>query len=87
MWLGNKFSSTRSKKAQMTKFGPKIEGHPSVGKECPACHKAFKVGDVTTIIPLGPGDDPEKQEKARIGKFYNAVALEVHWSCATGEIS
>lgn len=66
-------------------FGPKSADHPSVGDECPACHKPFEAGDYTTLIALGPGDDSEEREKARGGRYYNAVALEVHWACATGQ--
>lgn len=66
-------------------FGPKDADHPSVGKECPACGIPFKPGDWTTLIALGPGDDPEAQERAKMGRPYNAIALEVHWSCATGK--
>ena len=69
----------------LRKFGPKEKSHPSVGKECPACHIPFKEGDYTVLIPLGPGSNPEEREKARRGKSYNSVAVEVHWSCATGE--
>jgi hypothetical protein len=68
----------------LRKFGPKTGGHPSVNKPCPACGVTFQVGDYTTIVPLGPGNDPEAQERARTGRPYNAVALEVHWACATG---
>lgn len=64
------------------KFGPKQATHPTVGKECPACHVPFKEGDYTTLISLGPGDDPEEQAKAKAEKPYNAVALEVHFDCA-----
>jgi len=64
------------------KFGPKKADHPSVDQECPACHKPFKEGDYTTLIALGPGDDPVAQEKAKAGKYYNAVAVEVHYDCA-----
>lgn len=67
------------------KFGPKTATHPSIGKECPACNKPFKEGDFTSLISLGPGNDEEAQRKAREGGFFNAVAVEVHWSCATGE--
>jgi hypothetical protein len=28
--------------------------------------------------------DSEEREKAREGRFYNAVAVEVHWACASG---
>lgn len=65
------------------RFGPRPENAP-VGP-CPACHKPFVVGDYTTLIPLGPGDDPEQQERAAEGRVYNAVAVEVHWTCATGK--
>lgn len=65
-------------------FGPKSADHPSIGRECPACHRAFQAGDYTTLIALGPGDDPDEQRKALEGRAYNAVAAEVHWSCATG---
>lgn len=64
------------------KFGPKPADHPSVGELCPACQKPFVAGDFTTLIALGPGDDPEAQERARQGRPYNAVAVEVHWKCS-----
>ena len=66
----------------MRKLGPKLADHPTVGLECPACKKPFKVGDYTTLITLGPGDDPEQQQKCRDGFHYNAVAVEVHWECS-----
>jgi hypothetical protein len=69
----------------LRKFGPKSADHPSVGRECPACHVSFAEGDRTTLIMLGPGGDPEQQEKASQGRAYTAVAVEVHWVCATGE--
>lgn len=65
------------------RFGPKpadgVHGH-----ECLACGKEFEEGDFTTLIPLGPGDDPEDQEKAQAGRWYNAVCVEIHWACAGG---
>jgi hypothetical protein len=70
----------------LRKFGPKSNDHPSIGKLCPACNIEFRSGDYTTLISLGPGNDPEAQKRAREGRFYNAVAQEVHWSCATGEV-
>ena len=69
----------------MRPFGPKIENHPSIGKPCPACFVPFKAGDYTTLIALGPGDSPEAQMRAREGRPYNAVSVEIHWACATGE--
>ncbi len=67
------------------KFGPKTADHPSVGNPCPACRDPFAAGDFTTIVALGPGSDPESRERARAGRVYNAVAVEAHWSCVTGE--
>lgn len=64
------------------KFGPKTKDHPSIGGLCPACKLPFKEGDYTTLITLGPGDSPEAQERCRLGRPYNAVAVEVHWACS-----
>jgi hypothetical protein len=66
----------------MRVFGPKSGTHPTVGKPCPACNVPFKVGDMTTLVTLGPGDDPEAQQRHREGRAYNAVAVEVHAACA-----
>lgn len=68
------------------KFGPKSADHPSVGELCPACRQPFAAGDFTTLIALGPGEDKEEREAARADRPYNAVAVEVHWACATGEV-
>jgi hypothetical protein len=62
-------------------FGPKSSDHPSIGTECRACGRPFRVGDYTTLVALGPGDDPEAQAEARRGRFYNAVAIEIHAAC------
>lgn len=66
------------------RFGPKSAESASEGRKCPACRAAFVEGDYTTLVALGPGDDPEAQELARAGRPYNAVAVEVHWACAGG---
>lgn len=71
-------------KSEVRMFGPKKADHPSVGERCPACKEKFKAGDYTTLIALGPGDSKEQQQRARGGRAYNAVAVEVHWGCATG---
>lgn len=65
-------------------YGPKGIDHPTVGVPCAACALPFAPGDYTTLIPLGPGAEPEERLKARNGAYYNAVAVEVHWACATG---
>lgn len=60
--------------------------HPSVGRLCPACHEPFVVGDMTGLVVYGPGGDPEARVKAAAGLAYTAVAAQVHWACATGEV-
>lgn len=63
-------------------FGPKPSDHPSCHQICPACGGAFEPGDYTTLIPLGPGDDEEARESHAQGRWYSAVAIEVHAACA-----
>jgi len=52
---------------------------------CSACNGHFTAGDYVTLVALGPGPDAENRAKARAGRAYNAVAVPVHWACATGE--
>lgn len=66
----------------MRKFGPKGETHPTVGKECPACHQPFAEGDFTTLVSLGPGDDEDARKRRDQGRVYDAVAVEIHWDCS-----
>jgi len=66
------------------RFGPKKADHPSVRESCPACKQPFAKGDYTALMPLGPSDNKEEQDKCRDGLAYNAVAVEVHYACATG---
>lgn len=70
---------------ELRRLGPKLAGHPSIGTSCTACQKKFVAGDYTTLVNLGPGDDAEGRQRARAGLAHNAVAVEVHWACATGE--
>jgi len=70
----------------LRKFGPKMPDHPTVGGLCPACHMAFKEGDYTCLVMLGPGDNLEARALARAGRPYTAVAVEVHWGCGTGKL-
>lgn len=67
----------------LRRFGPRSEDAPP--DTCKACDKDFKLGDYTTLISLGPGDDQVQMKKAREGHSYNAVAIQVHYHCATGE--
>lgn len=69
---------------ELRKFGPKTADHPSTGQPCPACRESLAEGQYTTLIVLGPGPDEEAQQRARDGRPYTAVAVEVHWTCATG---
>jgi len=66
------------------RFGPKPADHPSIGQPCAACRRPFVAGDHSTLIALGPGDDPDEQRRARERRPYTAEAVEVHWTCATG---
>lgn len=70
---------------ELKPIGPKEHDSPTVDRLCVACYRVFRPGDFTTLIPLGPGDDPAEQEDARAGGFYSGVAIEVHWHCATGK--
>jgi len=63
-------------------FGPKAVDHPTVGKACPACSKPLAAGDMTALVALGPGDDPDERGRAAAGRPYNAVCVEVHAACA-----
>jgi len=66
-------------------FGPRPTDAPGLDRDaCPACNQLFVPGDYTTLVPLGPGDDEEYQERAREGRWFNAVSIEVHYACATG---
>jgi len=71
----------------LRKFSPLPENHDLVMEEtsCMACRERFKVGDVVTLMPIGPGKDEEARKKCREGHSYNSQALPVHWACATGE--
>ncbi len=65
----------------LRRFGPK----PSDSEEdCPGCGAKILKGQYSTLITIGPGDDPEEQRKSASGKAFTAIAVEVHWSCATG---
>lgn len=71
----------------LQKIGPKSLVHSTVGMKCPACSVEFKEGDFTTVVSFGPGGDPIERTKAREGRTYSPVGWEIHWACATGELS
>lgn len=68
----------------MDKFGPRRLDSTVA---CPACGLKIIQGQYSALISLGPGADEDEQKRCREGRPYNAVAVEVHWSCATGEAS
>lgn len=69
------------------RFPPLPADHPLVTDcdLCPACRRAFRRGDVVTLRSVGPGDDPDQRQRARAGVNYIAVAIPVHYACATGQ--
>lgn len=58
--------------------------HPAIGTKCRACNIRFMPGDALVLVPLGPGADPEERALARHGRAFNAVAIPIHYACATG---
>ena len=69
------------------RFEPLAWNHSTVDTICPACKEWFQSGDVTTLIPIGPGADPEARAKALDRVYFTGVGVVVHWACATGEES
>jgi hypothetical protein len=78
------YTRVNPKGPTVTLMGRIADGHPSVGDLCPSCGARIRAGDHTGLIPLGPGADPQEQAAARAGRSYDAAAVLVHWSCATG---
>ena len=62
------------------KFGPKSEGHPSIGTPCPICGIPFKEGDYTALACLDNEENKQRYEE-ETGDYYNAVCAELHWDC------
>lgn len=66
------------------KIGPLELDSPALGKKCRACKVKFMPGDFVALVSLGPGKDPDARERARAGRPFSAVALPIHYACATG---
>lgn len=64
---------------------PKPVDERAVGQNCPACGVPLAAGDMVAVVVLGPGADPAARAAARGRLPYNAVAVEIHWACATGD--
>lgn len=71
---------------ELRPMGPLSADHPMVVEQvkCAACLKPFQAGERVTLVAVGPGDDEQARRLCREGHFYNAIALPVHWACATG---
>lgn len=48
---------------------------------CLACGERLN-GKETILLALGPGPDPDDQDRARMGRWYDAKAVELHATCA-----
>jgi hypothetical protein len=68
-----------------SKFGP-LKGSFET-TPCPACDQPFLAGQYITFVALGPGASADDRKRAREGRPYNAVAVQVHYACATGDES
>jgi len=64
------------------KFSPLEKDHPLVEDKdkCKVCEEVFKEGDIVTLMPIGVCGE-ENREKAKQGKYYNAVSIPIHWDC------
>lgn len=67
------------------RIGPQLVNDKAVGQACPACKVKLAKGDFVAVVVLGPGADKRARDAARNGKPYEAVAIELHWACATGQ--
>lgn len=73
-----------SEATAVTVWGPKTADHPTRDWPCPACLEPMREGQYTVLVPLGPGKNPEARLLTRLGKWFNAAALEAHFSCISG---
>lgn len=71
--------------AELKPFQPLSADHPLLKQKCPGCNEQFKEGDITTLVPIGPGGDEEARKKAQRQKPYTGVSLPIHWTCLTGQ--
>ena len=70
----------------LQRLGPLDAANAHCATWCPACRRRFQPGDFYTLIVLGPGGDFEQRELAVSELPFKAVAVAIHWSCATGEL-
>lgn len=76
----------RDPSARQRPFAPLPGDHPFVldGKACPGCDQRFEIGDVTTLIAIGPGEEDVERQRAWAGQAYTCVSIPAHWACVTG---
>lgn len=67
--------------------GPTLVNPAAVGLPCPACQVELVDGDLVAALPLGPGANPAARAACRSGGPYEAVVIELHWACRTGDES
>jgi len=79
------FLKAQGVQAGLRTFRPKTTDHPTRGMPCIVCTQPIEAGEVTAILPLGPGSDPDTRRRAREGQVYDSVAIEVHIACITGQ--
>ena len=53
---------------------------------CPACQLPLLKGQDWLMFPIGPGNDGEARARRDAGQSYNAVAIVMHWDCASRAI-
>lgn len=49
---------------------------------CPACDGQLGDAGPVALVYIGPGDDAETLEKARLGRWHTGAAVAVHAACA-----
>ena len=55
------------------------------GVACPSCNTSLQPGDFVTLVPVGPGPDPDRRRAARMSAPFDVASLIVCWPCVSGE--
>ena len=76
--------SIKRTQKELRKLEPLAKPDAILSMICPGCGDPFRLDDIVTLVPIGPGLNPESCQRAREGRPYTAVAVPVHWACATG---
>lgn len=56
--------------------------HPLYDEPCPGCDGQLGGAGRVALVYVGPGDDPDSQDKARAGRWHTGAAVAVHAACA-----